>query len=151
MSNYRTDILEQAKAIKRKSVAVFAEAVDIAQAATNEPSATVGILAEGIPAWEPGKTYEKQYSLFTYEGAVGFTRQPNLTAQAHYPPFSVGTEALYGARPAPDAEGIYPYTYNMAARVGMRVREGDKVYTCIQSVDPMLYPPSALAAHFKEA
>ena len=150
MSAYRTDILEQAKAIKRKQVAVFSEAVDAVMASAAIPSETVGILIDGIPAWVPGKTYEKANTLFTYNGAVGFTRQPNLTAQEIYPPFSVGTEALYGARPAPDADGIYPYTYNMAAREGMRVREGNEVYECYQRIDVMLYPPSQLAAHFRK-
>ena len=40
----------------------------------------------------------------------------------------------------------------MAAREGMRVREGSDVYLCKQKIDVMLYPPSQLAAHFdKEA
>ena len=48
----------------------------------------------------------------------------------------------------PDADGVYPYVYNMAATVGMRVREGDAVYVCKQAIDPMLWPPSQVAAHF---
>lgn len=57
-------------------------------------------------------------------------------------------EAIYGVRPAPDDNGVYPYVYNMAASVGMRVREGDNVYVCIQPADPLLYPPSQVAALF---
>ena len=148
MSNFRKDILEQAKAIRRKQDSILTEAVEIAQASTEEPSATVGVLVDGIPAWEPGKTYEKAYTLFSYNGAVGFTRQANLTAQEIYPPFSVGTEALYGARPSPDENGVYSYIYNMAAKEGMRVKEDEDVYVCYQALDPMLYPPSQLAAHF---
>ena len=139
MSNYRNDILDQARAIRSHQESVLSEAVELAQASQETPSATVGVLIDGIPAWEAGKTYEKQYTLFTYEGAVGFTRQAGITAQVHFPPFSVGTEALYGARPAPDADGIYPYTYNMAAKVGMKVREGDKVYECYNAI-PARHP-----------
>ena len=149
MSNFRADIIEQARAIKRKNDSILTEAVDAAQASSDVPSATVGVLFDGIASWEPGKTYEKMYTLFTYDGKVGFTRQPNLTALDVYPPFSVGTEALYGVRPAPDDEGVYPYVYNMAAKVGMRVREGDVVYKCYQAIDPVLYPPSQIPAHFE--
>lgn len=127
------------------------EAVAQAQASTAEPSATVGVLADGLPAWEAGKTYEKQYTLFTYDGKVGYTRQANLTALEVYPPFSTGTEALYGVRPVPDDNGVYPYVYNMAAKVGMRVRDEGVVYICIQAVDPLLYPPAQVPAHFEEA
>ena len=70
----------------------------------------------------------------------------------HQQPGSVGMEAIYGVRPVPDDAGVFPYTYNMAASVGMRVREGDAVYVCKQAIDPLLYPPSQVAAHFdKEA
>lgn len=150
MSNYRKDILEQARTLRHKQDAILTEAVTTAQAATEAPSATVGVLSDGIPAWKPGKTYEKQYTLFTHDGKVGFTRQPNLTAQAHYPPFSIGTESLYGVRSVPDENGVYPYIYNMAASVGMKVSDGDMVYECIQAIDPMLHPPGAIPAHFVE-
>lgn len=142
--------MEQARALKRKQSGILNEAVATAQSSGGAPSATVGILADGIPAWKAGKTYEKQYTLFTHDGKVGFTRQPNLTAQAHYPPFSIGTESLYGVRSIPDENGVYPYIYNMAASVGMRVSDGDMVYECIQAIDPMLYPPGVIPAHFVE-
>ena len=75
-----------------------------------------------------------------------------VTAMEHQPPGSTGMEAIYGVRPVPDADGIYPYVYNMAASAGMRVREGDAVYICTRAIDPLLYPPSQVAAHFdKEA
>lgn len=150
MSNFRTDILEQAKTIKRRQYDVLSEAVDMAQASNKAPSATAGVLVEGLEPWTPGKTYEKMYTLFSYDGKVGFTRQPNLTTQEIYPPFSVGTEALYGVRPAPDADGVYPYVYNMAAKVGMKVRDGGVVYECYQAIDPVLYPPTSIPAHFRE-
>ena len=54
-------------------------------------------------------------------------------------------------RPKPDLDGVYPYEYNMAASVGMRVRDTDgTVYLCYQPIDPLLYPPSQAAAHFKK-
>ena len=110
------------------------------------PDAEAGIFAEGTEKWTPGETYN-QYDLFQHNGAMGYVKQTH-TALEIYPPFSVGTEALYGARPAPDEEGIYPYVYNMAAAVGMKVREDGIVYQCIQAIGDMLYPPSQLAAHF---
>ena len=47
---------------------------------------------------------------------------------------TAGTEALYGARPSPDAEGIYPYVYNMKVEVGMKVRseKDGNVYIAIK-------------------
>ncbi len=117
-----------------------------AQAAKAEPIATVGIFADGFEPWEAGKSYA-QYDLFSYDGKVGFCRQA-VTAMAHQPPFSTGMEAIYGVRPIPDADGVYPYVYNMAATVGMKVRDGGVVYVCKQAIDPMLWPPSQVAAHF---
>lgn len=139
----------QKEAADRKLNMVTAEGAALAQASTEEPLATVGILAEGFPEWKPGMVFEKQYSYFTYKGDVGFTRQENITAMEHQPPFSTGMEAVYGIRPVPDDEGIFSYRYNMAASVGMKVREGETVYECYQAVDPMLWPPSQLSAHFR--
>lgn len=131
-----------------KLAAVTAEGAALAQG--REPTATVGILAEGFPAWEPGKLYEKAYSLFVYDGKVGFTRQANITAQEHQPPFSTGMEAIYGVRPIPDDNGIYPYVYNMKSEVGMRVRSAkdSNVYAAIQPADPLLYDPADVPALF---
>ena len=72
-------------------------------------------------------------------------------AQETWLPFSPGTEALYGARPAPDADGVYPYVYNMAAAVGMLVRDPDDglVYECTQAISDMLFRPGMIPAHFK--
>jgi len=133
--------------IKTISAAGAQEVKALAVATNSAPAAQIGVFSAGVDPWEADKTYE-QYDLFAYGGAVGYVKQPTLTAQEIYPPFSVGTEALYGARPSPDDEGVYPYVYNMAASIGMRVREGDTVYECIQAIPDMLYPPSMLAAHF---
>lgn len=129
---------------------VLAEGVRLAQASTEPPSATVGVLSSGIAEWAPGHTYEKQYSLFVYDGIVGFTRQPNITAQAVYPPFSPGTESIYGVRPVPDDLGIYPYIYNMRAEVGMLVRSAKDgaVYRAIQDADPLIWDPADVPAIF---
>lgn len=132
---------------------IRAEGCALAQSAASlNPAATVGILTDGFPEWTPGEMYT-QGQLFRYLGITGFVRQPSVTAMEHQPPFSPGMESVYGVRPRPDIDGIYPYTYNMAVSIGMRVGEpnGD-VYVCIQPVDPLLYPPSQAAAHFvKEA
>lgn len=111
------------------------------------PDAQVGNLAGIAAAWDAGKTYDRG-ELFTYDGKLGFARQI-VTASEIYPPFSTGTEALYGVRPAPDANGIYPYVYNMRTEVGMLVRENGVVYKCIGAADPLLYAPSAVPALFE--
>ena len=120
----------------------------LAASSGNAPGAETGIFAEGADKWEAGKEY-KQYDLFCHNGAMGYVKQAH-TSQAIYPPFTTGTEALYGARPAPDENGVYPYVYNMAASIGMRVRENGVVWQCIQAIGDMLYPPEQLAAHFVE-
>lgn len=121
-------------------------AAGAAQIAGQVPVATAGLFAPALPAWEPGASYA-QYAPFVHDGVMYFTRQA-VTAMEHQPPGSTGMEAIYGVRPVPDADGIYPYTYNMAASAGMRVREGDAVYVCTREIDPLLYPPSQVAAHF---
>ncbi len=120
-----------------------------AQAAKAAPIATVGVFIGGFAPWEAGKAYA-QYDLFSYDGKVGFCRQP-VTSAVHQPPFSTGTEAIYGVRPAPDGSGVYPYVYNMAASVGMRVRSAKDgaVYTCYRAIDPLLYDPADIQAHFE--
>lgn len=99
--------------------------------------------------WKPDTQYE-QYVLFTYQGNAGFVRQAH-TSLAVYPPFSAGTEALYGARPSPNVNGVYPYIYNMKVEVGMKVqsKKDSKVYIAIQPADPLLYDPADVASIFK--
>ena len=122
-------------------------AAGAAQISSNEPVATAGLFAEALEEWEPGKSYEKNTAV-VHDNAVFFTRQA-VTAAAHQPPGSTGMEAIYGVRPIPDDNGVYPYVYNMAASVGMRLREGSNVYVCTRDIDPLLYPPSQVAAHFE--
>ena len=96
------------------------------EATSNAPMADVGVFAGGVEEWKPDTKY-KLNDLFSYEGNMGYVKQPTLTSLDVYPPFSVGTEALYGARPKPDADGIYPYVYNMGIYEGMLVRDDDGV------------------------
>lgn len=112
-----------------------------------EPPVSAGVFTYG--EWQPDTAYE-QYALFTYQGNAGFVRQAH-TSLAVYPPFSVGTEALYGARPSPDSEGVYPYVYNMKVEVGMKVHseKDSNVYTAIQPADPLLYDPADVPALFE--
>ena len=129
----------RAIAIHKRNRSILAEGARMAQASGAEPAATVGVLVDGFPAWEPDKAY-KLNEIFVYDGKVGFARQA-FTSSSVYPPFSTGTEALYGVRPAPDEDGIYPYVYNMAVSVGMRVSNNGKTYKCIQAANPLLYAP----------
>ena len=96
------------------------------EATSNAPMADVGVFASGVDEWKAGVEY-KLNDLFTYQGNMGYVKQPTLTSLGVYPPFSVGTEALYGARPKPDADGVYPYVYNMGIYAGMLVRDDDGV------------------------
>ena len=134
--------------IRKKHLNVLAEGVRLVTESGVEPAATVGVLVDGFPAWETDKAYALN-EVFSYQGKVGFARQA-LTSSSVYPPFSTGTESLYGVRPAPDEDGVYPYVYNMAVTVGMRVRDNDIVYRCIQAANPLLYAPSAVPALFEQ-
>ena len=121
-------------------------AAGAAQIAGQVPVATAGLFAPALPAWEPGTSYA-QYAPFVYEGVMYFARQAVVSAE-HQQPGSTGMEAIYGVRPIPDDDGVYPYVYNMAAVAGMRVRENGETYVCTRDINPLLYPPSQVAAHF---
>ena len=128
--------------------AAGAKQVQLYCAAGNDPSADSGIFADSMEEWEAGKSY-KRGDVFRYNGALGYVKQAH-TSQDTWLPFSVGTESLYGARPMPDENGIYPYAYNMAADVDMLVRDPDnnRVYKCIQAIRDMVYKPHEIPAHF---
>lgn len=136
----------RAIAIHKKNRNILAEGARMVKEAGAEPAATVGVLVDGFSAWEANKAYA-QNEVFAYDGKVGFARQA-LTSSSVYPPFSTGTESLYGVRPAPDEDGAYPYVYNMAVRVGMRVSNNGKTYKCIQAANPLLYAPEDVPALF---
>lgn len=118
------------------------------EAASDSPAVDVGLF--DYDEWGGGIAYEKG-KLFSYNGEAGFVRQAH-TSQSHYPPFSVGTEALYGARPRMRPDGTYPYVYNMKADVGMKVwsEKNGNLYECYNPADPLLYDPADVAAHFRE-
>ena len=120
------------------------------EATSNAPMADVGMFASGVEEWKPNTEY-KLNDLFSYEGNMGYVKQPTLTSLDIYPPFSVGTEALYGARPKPDADGVYPYVYNMGIYEGMLVRDDDGfVYRSITGTQErpteLLYHPKDVPA-----
>ena len=125
---------------KETRIAALA-AAGAAQIAGQVPVATAGLFSPALPAWEPGTSYA-QYAPFVYEGVMYFTRQA-VTAMEHQPPGSAGMEAIYGVRPIPDDDGVYPYVYNMKVEVGMKVRsvKDGNVYIAIQPADPLLYDP----------
>lgn len=133
--------------IRKTHLNVLAEGVRMVRESGEEPAATAGVLTAGFDEWQPGKSYALNEP-FRYDGMTGFARQ-QLTAQEIYPPFAEGTEALYGVRPAPDADGVYPYVYNMAVVTGMLVRDGETVYRCIQQANPLLYAPGGAPALFE--
>ena len=152
----RTDFIAQANTIKTQTtkringlVDAGARQVKLYCAETDTaPAADSGVFAGGMEEWEVNRDYEKN-DLFSYNGNMGFVKQAH-TSQSHWLPFSQGTEALYGARPNPDADGVYPYTYHMAADVGMLVRDPDDglTYECIQVITDMLFKPHEIPAHF---
>ena len=130
LANVLDEFSRTAVALKEENtsmqIAGVAQIEAYCEAASNAPMADVGVFASGVEEWKPNTEY-KLNDLFSYEGNMGYVKQPTLTSLDVYPPFSVGTEALYGARPKPDANGIYPYVYNMGIYEGMLVRDDDGV------------------------
>ena len=123
----------------------------IVNADTDAPPVDAGLF--DYARWTPDTAYAIN-QLFVYpdetgEDQVGFCRNA-FTSSAVYPPFSPGTESLYGIRPRQLPDGTYPYKYNMKAEAGMRVRSGGKVYLCYNPIDPVINDPSVLPAHFTE-
>lgn len=121
-------------------------AAGAAQIGKAEPVAAAGLFAAALEPWQAGTSYAKG-AAFVHNSAVYFARQAVVSAE-HQQPGSTGMEAIYGVRPIPDDDGVYPYVYNMAAVAGMRVRENGETYVCTRDIDPLLYPPSQVAAHF---
>lgn len=118
------------------------QAVAAQAKATGEAPAVDAGLFDYLP-WEADKAYEAN-ELFMYEGQPGFTRMA-VTSQAIYPPFSVGTEALYGARPRMNPDGTYPYVYNMLIIPDMLIRSAKdgQLYRCILTSEyTLLFDPA---------
>ena len=119
---------------------------------SNPPMANAGVFSSGVDEWKPNTEY-KLNDLFSYNGNMGYVKQGTLTSLDIHLPFSEGTEALYGARPKPDTDGIYPYVYNMGIFEGMRVKGNDGfIYKSISGTyeNPMelLYPPEEAPSLF---
>ena len=114
-----------------------------------DPPVSAGVFTYG--EWQPDTWYEA-FTLFNYEGIAYFTRQA-FKSSAVYPPNALGVESLYGVRPSPDAEGVYPYVYNMKVETGMRVRsEKDGfIYIAINKADPLLDDPVDAVSIFELA
>lgn len=142
----KTELQKADEQLQATCEAALYAAQESCKAHNEPPKANAGLFMRGAAPWEAGKAYE-QYDLFSYKGAVGWVKQAH-TSQETWIPFSSGTEALYGARPAPDEDGVYPYVYNMAASKGMRVKEKGVIYVCIQPTDDLLWPPSQVPALF---
>ena len=144
----QVEFVPGAERLQKLSEQTIASARNESTASSRPPHAEIGMALYGAEPWAAGRSYE-MYDLFSYQGAVGYAKQAH-TAQETWLPFSPGTEALYGARPSPDENGIYPYIYNMAVEPGMRVRDFNDglVYLCVQAVSDLLYPPHAVPAHF---
>ena len=145
----KTSLQHAQEQVVRVSEAALASVQETCIQMDVAPACNVGMFVQGASAWEPNKTYSR-FDLFSYNGSVGWVKQAH-TSQEIYPPFSVGTEALYGARPEPDENGVYPYVYNMKVDVGMKVRDEGAVYECVQGTDDLLYNPGQVPALFKTA
>lgn len=130
LANVLDEFSRTAVVLKEENISIqtagVAQIKAYCEATSNAPMADSGVFASGVDEWKAGVEY-KLNDLFTYQGNMGYVKQPMLTSLDVYPPFSVGTEALYGARPRPDADGIYPYVYNMGIYEGMLVRDDDGV------------------------
>lgn len=107
---------------------------------------TAGMFIGDSEEWKPNTQYVRN-NLFVYQGMTGYVKQAKLTSQDIFPPFSTGTEALYGARPKPDADGVYPYVYNMGIFKDMLVRDEGVVY---KSITGTYENPTELLFHPKD-
>ncbi len=113
---------------------------------SDAPPVDVGLF--DYPLWAAGVQYQPG-DLFTYNGQAGFVRSAHTSAEV-WLPFSAGTESLYGARPRQRPDGVYPYVYNMRADKGMIVESSNgKTYLCTRDIDPLLYDPADVPAHFE--
>ena len=121
-----------------------------AKSSGTEPSANAGVFT--YDEWRENTDYE-QYDMFTYKGNAYFAKQ-KFTSSSVYPPDALGVEALYGIRPTPDAEGVYPYMRNMAVTIGMKVRSAkdNNVYICYaNATNTLVYDPADVSAIFNKA
>lgn len=142
----KTELQKTNDKLQTISTAALSTTEETCKQLNEPPKANVGLFIQGASKWEVGKAYER-FDLFSYNGAVGWVKQAH-TSQETWLPFSVGTESLYGARPCPDEDDVYPYVYNMAVEVGMKVRHEDIIYECIQGTESLLYEPGQVPAMF---
>lgn len=141
-----TEIEEKDITIDRMNAA-GAEAM---QALNSEPPVSAGVFTYG--EWMPNVKY-KQYAMFQHNGNPYFAKKEHTSLEM-YPPDIKGVESLYGARPSPDIDGIYPYIYNMAVELGMKVRSAkdSNIYECYaNATDTLLNDPVDVPAIFRLA
>lgn len=139
------------QAIGDRTVMISAAALSTVQERCRQdntvPDSNIGLYIMGTQEWKPGQPYNR-FDLVQYNGSVAWVKQAH-TSQDNWKPFAIGTESLYGARPVPDENGIYPYVYNMSVKCGMKVRDDGALYECIQDADDLLFKPAQVPALFK--
>ncbi len=108
---------------------------------------TAGIFAESWKEWTADGKTAKKGSLWLYKG-VGYQARTDIQKIENYSPDKATNN--YAARPIPNAEGIYPYTYNMDSKIGMLIEENGVIYECYASpVTAMIWGPSQIPASFR--
>ena len=120
------------------------------QSLNAEPPVSAGVFT--YDEWKPNVKY-KQYAMFQHNGNPYFAKQEHTSLEV-YPPDIKGVESLYGARPSPDIGGIYPYIYNMAVELGMKVRSAkdSNIYECYaNATDTLVDDPVDVPAIFRLA
>lgn len=133
MSKARSDILQQAQAIRKATQTIAAYAPD--EVAVDQPLAL-------YDAWKADTEY-KQNKLLVCNGKLYRVAQ-NLTSSAVYPPDAEGVLALY--RPvdkthAGTQEDPIPYVYGMDCAKDKYYSYADKVYLCKADMPACVWPP----------
>ena len=133
MSKARTDLLEQARALRAATQTVAAYAPD--DVAADQPLAL-------YDAWKADTEY-KQDKLLVYNGKLYRVAQ-NLTSSEVYPPDAEGALALY--RPvdkthAGTQDDPIPYVYGMDCAKDKYYSYAGKVYLCKADMPACVWPP----------
>lgn len=133
MNKARTDLLEQARALRTAIQAVAAYAPD--NVAADQPLALYDV-------WKADTEY-KQNKLLVCNGKLYRVAQ-NLTSSAVYPPDAEGVLALY--RPvdkthAGTQEDPIPYVYGMDCTSGKYYSYNGKICLCKADMPACVWPP----------
>ena len=135
MNKARTDLLEQARALRTAIQVVAAYAPD--NVAADQPLALYDV-------WKADTEY-KQNKLLVHNGKLYRVAQ-NLTSSAVYPPDAEGVLALY--RPvdkthAGTQEDPIPYVYGMDCTSGKYYSYNGKIYLCKADLKPCVWNPDS--------